>query len=236
MPLISLRPRRAHRPWRTRWSGRSNRSGKAAVLYHRVSRIRPRRDLHDTSGRKFWSNPPKTSRRCALNLHRFGWADFDLHVGVARSPNPSYDNQLAARYGSSRDQYFCFGISAQGDRTNHCDDCGSDDKVCAHGNSPPLQFVIRNLITKAQCSRYDLMGRFAAYMRYGKNLRQIVRARWRKLHMLRTRANKSDLFNRIGEGHKDAPWAPVLVFCRGADSVCAAVDVPIADARCALRT
>jgi hypothetical protein len=38
-----------------------------------------------------------------------------------------------------------------------------------------LQFVIRNLITKAQCSRYDQMGRFAAYMRYGKNLRQIVR-------------------------------------------------------------
>ena len=175
MLLISLRPRRAHRSWRTRWSRRSNRSGKAAVLYHHVSRIRSRRDLHDTSGRKFWSNPPKTSRRCALNLHRFGWADFDLHVGVARSPNPSCDNQLAARYGSSRDQYFCLGISAQGDQTSHCDDCGSADKVCAHGNSPPLQFVIRNLITKAQCSRYDLMGRFAAHMRYGKNLRQIVR-------------------------------------------------------------
>jgi hypothetical protein len=205
MPLISLRPRRAHGSWRTRWSGRSNRSGKAAVLYHHVSRIRPGRDLHNTSGRKFWSNPPKTSRRCALNLHRFGWADFDLHVGVARSPNPSCDNQLAARYGSGRDQYFCLGISAQGDQTSHCDDCGSADKVCAHGNSPPLQFVIRSLITKAQYSPCDLMGRFAACMRCGKNLRQIARRDGTNCTCFETRANKSDLFNRIGEGHRGAP-------------------------------
>ncbi len=153
MPLISLRPGGAHRScgaWRTCWTGRSDRSGKAAVLYHHVSRIRPGRDLHNTSGRKFWSNPPKTSRRCALNLHRFSWADSNLHVGIARSPDPSCDNQLASRYGGSRDQYFCMGISAQHDQTSSCNNCGGADKLCAHGK-PPLQSVIRNLSTKAQC-------------------------------------------------------------------------------------
>ena len=139
MHLISLRPGRAHRSygaWRTCWTGRSSRSGKAAVLYHHVSRIRPGRDVHDASRRKFWPNPPKTSRRCALNPHRFSWANFNLHVWVARSPNPSYDNQLASRYGGSRDQYFCMGISTQRDQTSSCSNCDSADKRCAHSNSP----------------------------------------------------------------------------------------------------
>jgi len=153
MPLASLRPGRAHRScgaWRTCWTGRSYGAGKAAVLYHHVSRIRPGRDLHDTRRGKFWSNPPETSRRCALDLHRFGWADFDLHVGIAHSPDSSCDNQLASRYGGSRDHYFCMSISAQRDQTSSCDNSDNADKLCAHSKSP-LRFVIRSVITKAQC-------------------------------------------------------------------------------------
>lgn len=145
MPLICLRPGRAHRAsgahwaggaWRTRGTGGSNRSGKAAVLYHHVSRIGPGCDLHDTGRGEFRSNPPEPSRRCAHNLHRFSRADFDLHVGLARSPDPSSDNQFASRYGGRRDQYFRMGISAQRDQTSSCNNCGSADKRCAHGKSP----------------------------------------------------------------------------------------------------
>jgi hypothetical protein len=172
MPLASLRSGRAHRSngaWRACWTGRSNRSGKAAVLYHHVSRIRPGRDLHDTSGGKFWSNPPETARRCAHYLHRFGWANFDLHVGVARSPDPPCDNQFASRYGGGGDQYFRMGISAQRDQTSSCSCCDSADKPYAHSKSP-LRCVIRNLIPKAQCQRCKQMERFAARMLRYKNL------------------------------------------------------------------
>jgi hypothetical protein len=167
--LTALRPGRAHRSGGTCWTGRPNRSGKAAVLYHHVSRIRPGRNLDDTGRGKFRSNPPKTSRRCALNLHRFGWIDFDLHLGVAHSPDPSCDNQLASRYGGSRDQYFCLGISARRDQPSSCNNCDSTDKLCAHTKSP---LFIRNteLVTKAQCQRCNRMERFAACMRCCRDL------------------------------------------------------------------
>ena len=152
MPLICFRPGGAHRAWRTRWTGGPNRSGKAAVLYHDVFRIRPGRDLHDTGRGEFWSNPPETSRRCAHNLHRLSRADFNLHVGVALLPDASDDNQLASRYGGSRDQYFCMGISGQRDQTSSCNNCGSADKLCAHSKSP-LQSGVCNLITKSQFQR-----------------------------------------------------------------------------------
>jgi hypothetical protein len=94
-PLIPLgpgrsdRPRRSGRSWRTR---RSRRTGEAAVLYQHISRIRPGSDLYGASGGKFWSNPPKSSGRSALDLHCFARADLDLHAGLARSPDPSYDD------------------------------------------------------------------------------------------------------------------------------------------------
>ena len=141
-PLISLGASRTHwscRAWstcRSGWSsrtGRSNRPRQAAVLYYHVSRIRPGGDLDDASGGKLWSNPPKPSSRRALDLHCFAWANFDLHVGLARPSNSSYDDQLAPRYVGGRDQYLCMRIFTPRDHEDGCNRCGSADELCEHG-------------------------------------------------------------------------------------------------------
>jgi hypothetical protein len=149
---VSLGSGRTHRtrgscgPRRTCRSGRSRRSGKAAVFYHYFSLILPGADF-DSSGGKLRSNPTEPSSRTALDLHCFGWADFDTHVVLARSPNPSDNCQLAAGYGSSRDKYFCTRISARCDHIRNRNSYNSADKVCEHGN--PLAFC-QNLITEAR--------------------------------------------------------------------------------------
>ena len=132
-PHWSCRARRTCRSGRSSRTGRSNRPRKAAVLYHHIFRIRPGSDLDDAGGGKLWSNPPKPSGRSAFDLHCLAWADFDLHVGLARSSNPSYDYQLAPRYVGSRDQYLCMRIFTPRDHAGGCDRCNSADKLCEHG-------------------------------------------------------------------------------------------------------
>jgi hypothetical protein len=69
-------------------------------------------------------------------LHCFVWADFNMHARLARSPNSSYDRWLAARYGGSRDKYFCTRVSAPYDQTGSCNSYDGADKLCEHGNRP----------------------------------------------------------------------------------------------------
>lgn len=141
-PLISLGAGRAHwsswawRTGRSGWSSRTGRSSwprKTAVLYHHLSRIRPRGDLDHASGGKLRSNPPEPSSRSAFDLHCLARANFDLHTGLARPSNPSYDYQLAPRYGGSRDQYFCMRMVTPRDHTGSGSNCDSADELCEHG-------------------------------------------------------------------------------------------------------
>lgn len=115
--LIPFRSGRAHRSWR---SGRSRRSRETTVLYHHVSRIWPRGDLDDASRWKLWPDPPKPSRRGALNLHCFVRADPYLHLGLEWSPDPPHDDQLALRYSCSRNQYFCMRAPTTSDHHGGC--------------------------------------------------------------------------------------------------------------------
>ncbi len=118
-------------------------------MYHHVSRIRPGGDLDNASGGKLWSNPPKPSSRSALDLHCFVWANLDLHAGLARSSNPSYDCQLAPRYGGSRDQYLCVGISTPCGHTDSCDSQDGADEPCEHGRLSLVRpVIIRNFVAR----------------------------------------------------------------------------------------
>jgi hypothetical protein len=153
---ISLGSGRTHRargsfgPRRTCWSGRSRWSGKSAILYHHFSLVLPRANLDYASGRELRSNPTKPSSRTALDLHCFVWGDFNMHARLARSPNSSYDRQLAARYGGSRNKYFRTRVSAPCDQTGSCNSDDGADKLCEHGNRPLRSVRILNSITEAQ--------------------------------------------------------------------------------------
>ena len=139
--LGSGRPHWSCGPGRTCRSGWSSRTGRpsrarmAAVLYDDVFRIRPRRDLDDACRGKLWSDPPKSSSRSALDLHRFGGTDFDLHVRLARPPDPSYDDQLAPRDAGSCNQYFGMRAFTPCDYTRSDGSCDSADDFCEHGRA-----------------------------------------------------------------------------------------------------
>ena len=105
-------PLRAHGSLRACCPWRTGRSCDAAVLYQHLSLVGTRGYLDNAGGRKFCSDPPEPSSRSALNLHCLAWINFNLHAGLARSPDSSDNCQLAARYGGSRDEYFCAGFCA----------------------------------------------------------------------------------------------------------------------------
>lgn len=129
-PGRSDRACRSGRPWGTR------RSGKAAVLYHHVSRIRPGRDLYDTSGRKLRSNPPKPSGRSALDFHGFAWTDPDLHAGLAGSSYSSDDDQLALRYGGGCYEYFRMRAFSPRNRKASYKSSNGAKRLCEHHRPP----------------------------------------------------------------------------------------------------
>jgi hypothetical protein len=132
--LGSGRTRRARGPRRT---CRPYRSRQAAIFYHHVPLVLAGGNCDDASGGKFRTNPAKPSRRSALDFHCFGWAEFETHAVLARSPDPSDDRQLAARDGSGRDQYFCTRIFAPCEHTDSCNSCDAD-KLCEHGHLPAV--------------------------------------------------------------------------------------------------
>jgi hypothetical protein len=68
-------------------------------------------------------------------LNCFGWADFYLHVGFARSSNPSYDYELSLRYGGCRYQYFGMCISTTCDHTGSGNSSNRADKPSSHTNT-----------------------------------------------------------------------------------------------------
>jgi hypothetical protein len=137
-------------PRRTCRSGRSRWSGKPAILYHHFTLVLPRANFDYASGGELRSNPTKPSSRTTLDLDCFVWADFYMHARLARSPNSSYDRQLAARYGGSRDKYFRTRVSTPCDQTGSCNSYDGADKLCEHGNRPLQSVRILNSITEAQ--------------------------------------------------------------------------------------